>query len=267
MKKSLFKILCIVLVLALLSPNVFAATPAPEVPLAVEATVTRVKNEIATGQITDMEDVFLVAYQHLGADLKEEGLTAYINQDGTLGFTQVLTTNQTRSGSMEQELAVTSIALLNTDGTRSTVRIDSLTGYDSGSLSSISVYATHTAYIWRENTVGPDLIDEEFRYKLNYAVTTINYNTGSFVPTKLVHEYEGTQYFIGTADDIYETDQDTINNPGNGSHNFDPSSTSWFQSGSGITGWIMTTATIYISNTANTIELCVTYSLADREFQ
>ena len=60
MKKRMFRVLCVVLALALLAPNVFAATPPAEVPLADEATVTRVKNEIAQGEITDMEDVFLV---------------------------------------------------------------------------------------------------------------------------------------------------------------------------------------------------------------
>ena len=267
MKKRMFRMLCVVLALALLAPNVFAATSAPEVPLADEATVTRVKNEIAQGEITDMEDLFLVAYQHLGADLEEEGMTAYINEDGTLGFTQILNTNQTRSGSTEQELAVTSIAFLNADGTRSTVRIDSITGYGSGSISGLPVYATHTAYIWRETSTGPDLIDEEFKFKLNYAVTTINYDTSLFVPTKLVHEYEGIQYYSESADDIYETGIDEIDNPSNGSHSFTPGSRSWLRSGSGITGWIKTTATIYVSNTGNTIELSVTYSLADRAFQ
>ena len=32
MKKSCFKVLCMVLIIALLAPNAFAATPAPEVP-------------------------------------------------------------------------------------------------------------------------------------------------------------------------------------------------------------------------------------------
>lgn len=88
-KKSLFKILCMVLIIALLAPNAFAATPAPEAPLADAATVERVKQEIAEGQIIDMEDLLLVAYQHLGADINEDGMTAYINEDGTLGITQM----------------------------------------------------------------------------------------------------------------------------------------------------------------------------------
>ena len=47
MKKSCFIILCMVLIIALLAPNVFAATPAPEAPLADAATVARVKQETA----------------------------------------------------------------------------------------------------------------------------------------------------------------------------------------------------------------------------
>ena len=261
-KNGIFKILCLVLVMALLSPHVFAATPAPEVPLADAATVARVKQEIAAGQITDMEDVFLVAYQHLDADIEEDGMTAYINPDGTLGFTQIISTTRTRNGSTEQKLAVTSIALLNSDGTRSTVRIDSITGYDSGSLSNISVYATHTAFIWRESTLTSDLGIADYRFKLDEIVTTINYNTVSFVPTKLVQEYYAEQNFGGSS----EANSKTTNNPSNGSHSFSPGNASWFDSGQGITGSIKASAKVYISNTSSTIDLCVTYSLADREF-
>jgi hypothetical protein len=119
MKKSLFKVLCMVLIIALLAPNAFAATPTPEAPLADAATVARVKQEIAAGEITDMEDLFQVAYQHLGADLGEEGMTAYINGDGTLGITQILNSEKkmTRSGEVEEQMvAVTSLMILDMTG-------------------------------------------------------------------------------------------------------------------------------------------------------
>ena len=165
MKKQMFRVLCVVLALALLAPNVFAATQPPEVPLADEATVTRVKNEIAQGQITDVKDVFLVAYQHLGADLEEEGMTAYINEDGTLGFTQVISAENkmTRSGEAEDfTIATSSMLLVDNDGNQiTTYDVVSNAIYDSGygGLDSVSVYAVHTAY-FNVNS-SPD-IESEF---------------------------------------------------------------------------------------------------------
>ena len=55
MKKLCFKVLCMVLIIALLAPNVFAAAPTPEAPLADAATVERVKQEVADGEITDVK--------------------------------------------------------------------------------------------------------------------------------------------------------------------------------------------------------------------
>ena len=152
MKKSVFKVLCMVLIIALLAPNAFAATPTPEVPLVDAATVSRVKQEVADGEITDMEDLFLVAYQHLGADLDEEGMTAYINEDGTLGITQILSSEKkkTRSGGEVEEytFATTTMMLLDNEGRQ-------ITDYESyynppdtayGGAASLAMSATHTAY-------------------------------------------------------------------------------------------------------------------------
>ena len=231
MKKRMFIVLCMVLIIALLSPNVFAATPAPEVPLADEATVTRVKNEIAAGEITDMEDVFLVAYQHLGADLEEEGMTAYINEDGTLGFTYVISSEKkmTRSGELEEKsIALTSLAILDNEA-------NLLTDYEyyynccvletAGSLN--TVYVTHTMYI---NARIPAFYDVQLQ--LNYVATNLSHTSPSVLTAKLVQMYEGRrdQYTIT------DSQSRTLHNPGSAVYNFTPNSRTWFNPTSGSEG-------------------------------
>ncbi len=265
MKKSCFKVLCMVLIIALLAPNAFAATPTPEAPLADAATVERVKQEIAAGEITDMEDLFLVAYQHLGADLEEEGMTAYINEDGTLGFTQIINNNNTgdlvlysRENNNEvSEYAVTSVALLDTEGNVQPFSIDTMIGDDSGSLNNISVYVTHTAYIRRN-----DLGDSVHKFKLGFMVTSISYNLETFAPLKLVQSYESYQNYGDTP----QTASLTTNNPARISHTFNPNTSTWYDSGWGITGGIRTTATVTFANTAETLVLSTQFSLHNKDF-
>ena len=229
MKKRMFRMLCAVLALALLAPNVVAATPTPEVPLADEATVTRVKNEIATGEITDMEDVFLVAYQHLGADLEEDGMTAYINEDGTLGFTQIISSKKsiTRSGEVEEKsIAVTSMALVDNEGnllSNSGPYPGSFIDTVSGNFADILVYVTHTAYYsFRDEVIGDGTEQGMFsvrEIKVTKVITTIAYDSNAFVPTKLVQLYEEVTAPVSNS----LTETKTTNSPGRGTFTFIPS--------------------------------------------
>ena len=255
MKKRMFRVLCVVLALALLAPNVFAATPTPEVPLADEATVTRVKNEIATGQITDMEDVFLVAYQHLGADINEDGMTAYINPDGTLGVTQVINSEKkmTRSGETEEKsIAVTSMALIDYSG-------EPITTYEStynelvynayGQLDEVMIYATHTtllATIYYEDDLGYPHQD----MKIQHMITNLACGTNAFTVSRLVQYYEH-QYMYAT----YPEDSDvrTIYSPSASAYTFYPDS-DWERMVTN-TDRLLSTATVYIENYNQTIYL------------
>ena len=262
MKKRMFRVLCVALALALLAPNVFAATPAPEVPLADEATVTRVKNEIATGQITDMEDVFLVAYQHLGADLEEDGMTAYINEDGTLGFTQIISSNgnTARSGGVnEKSIAVSSMALVDNDGiVQSNYEpiYDSFSESDYGEIAGISFYVTHTAYY---NTIEVfNGLTWEVDIKMTSMKTTISYDTASFIPTQLVQTY--SEVTVPFSDPICV--EKITNNPTRGSYTFSPSIADYEREfDQKFACYLRTTATVYISNTNNTIYLWTQNSL------
>ena len=264
MKKLGFKVLCMVLVMALLSPNVFAATPAPEVPLADAATVERVKQEIAVGQITDMEDLFLVAYQHLGADLEEEGMTAYINEDGTLGFTQIVSNGNsngdvslcsTDNGVEEITYAVTTMALIDNEG-------NLLTDYESyyispdyayGGAAAIAISATHTAYYnGRASTNGWYTF---YEIQISHMVTSFSCADGNHYITQVDQEYKYFPEF--TFEDIYtESDaKTTYCSQVAGSYSFTPSSRGWHSDDSG-TGRIETYATIYLAGTDETI--CLT---------
>ena len=255
MKKSLFKALCLVLIIALLAPNAFAATPAPEAPLADAATVERVKQEIANGEITDMEDLFLVAYQHLGADLEEEGMTAYINEDGTLGITQIISSNssRTRSGMLiEKDIAVTSILFVDNEGNQVSdfelVFIPDDHTY-SGGIADLLVYATHTAYYTNKyEDYGYGFIGTEW-VKFNFMATTIRYEGSTFTASRLVQYYEGYQgYDFPTV----TTDSLTRTSPTATTYEFRPDGTQYYlvRCDEAAGGYIKSRSTIYIANSS-----------------
>ena len=222
MKKSAFKVLCLVLIIAMLAPNAFAATPTPEAPLADAATVERVKQEIVDGEITDMGDLFLVAYQHLGADLEEEGMTAYINEDGTLGVTQIISSEKkmTRSGEAEEVTFATSVlALIDEDG--AIVMSDGYTPYpDYANVDIAGISIAHTAYY------NGKITNEGLEYlqwvQLSHMVTTINGASASNYVTRLEQKYE----FV----DDHEIDElatQVRTNVVSGSYSFTPAERRW----------------------------------------
>ena len=273
MKKSLFKALCLVLIIAMLAPNAFAATPAPEAPLADAATVARVKQEIANGEITDMEDLFLVAYQHLGADISEDGMTAYINEDGTLGITQIIENNDgdasvysRNSGSEEKTVAVTSMALVDNEGnlvTNSTYDYYSFTDTVSGSFANILVYVTHTAYYSLYDVAIGDAPEKPLYYdtyiKVSKVVTTIAYDSNAFVPTKLVQLYSEVTAPYSNA----STETKTTDSPGRGTFTFVPSIADYHLefNGTDTSCHYRTASMVYIENLSNAIYLEATNNL------
>lgn len=245
MKKRMFRVLCVVLALALLAPNVFAATPPAEVLLADEATVTRVKNEIATGEITDVKDVFLVAYQHLGADLEEEGMTAYINEDGTLGFTQVISSNGNNArsdGSNEAILAVTSVLLVDEDG--QPLSADDLiygsfsqSGY--AGLDSVMIYAANTIRIQIRYDYSMEL-----HIRLTSVSTAISYGSDAFTASNLTQSYETCQAGAAT----HYTGSRTLGIASAGTYTYSVAGP-WHNPTSGcVGGFIKGSATIYVAN-------------------
>ena len=259
MKKSCFKVLCMVLIIALLAPNAFAATPAPEAPLADAATVERVKQEIANGEITDMEDLFLVAYQHLGADLEEEGMTAYINEDGTLGLTQIIGSEKkmTKSGEMESKtIAVTSLALIDYSGELITAYESAFTelAYSvSGQWDEIMIYATQTTYLG----VVP-YNDGYYIYqnmKVLRVVTNLLYGTNAFTPSRLVQHYA----YEEDAGIVSDSDTQTIYSPAAIAHTFYPDG-DWETRETNLSR-LLTTSTVYIPNSTQTIYLKQEFSL------
>ena len=254
MKKSFFKVLCMVLIIALLAPNVFAATPAPEAPLADAATVERVKQEIAAGELTDVEDLFLVAYQHLGADLEEEGMTAYINEDGTLGITQIINSYRTADGLfVKNEYAVSSVLLVDIGGNQ-------ITNYDSllsnaatrayGGLDSVMVYASHTAYYY-EQLAQHDDGKLHYQAKLSHMETTLTYGSNAFSASRLVQSFTAQQNHF---DVLHEGSKTTVNPVAGTLYKYEPDGTKWYWSAetnnSVWGGGIITNATVYIANSS-----------------
>ena len=267
MKKRMFRMLCVVLALALLAPNVFAATPPPEVPLADETTVTRVKNEIAAGEITDMEDVFLVAYQHLGADLEEEGMTAYINEDGTLGLVQIIENDNAdasaytlNDGSVERTIAVMSLGSYDGDGrllndyTYETYPFNRSDSDDNG-----VVNVTHTMYITGEKHSMYGLT----RVKLDRISTTIIHTSASYVSSELVQAYKIEDGY----GDIYPLrGSRTIAGPSTGTHTYYPGDTGWYGPTNGnLGGSINTSSTVTVVGIDDPIHIDLTFEFEDAE--
>lgn len=250
MKKRMFRMLCVVLALALLAPNVFAATPAPEVPLADEATVIRVKNEIATGEITDMEDLFLVAYQHLGADLEEEGMTAYINEDGTLGFTQVIS-NSTDNGDVslcstddvveEKTYVVSTLGLFNVEsGELTYIEYEPQADTVHCSVNGTNVVIVHSAYYNGSGDVSS--LNPDLDIRISHMVTTITGADGAHYVTRLVQKYEHLWFGVPTEEDTKIT-----TNVYSGSYYFTPSNRTWYQTYCPDPECLKTTVEVYIA--------------------
>lgn len=250
MKKRMFRMLCVVLALALLAPNVFAATPPPEAPLADEATVTRVKNEIATGEITDMEDVFLVAYQHLGADLEEEGMTAYINEDGTLGFTQIISKSidngdislcSTNNVGEEKTYVVSTLGLFNVEsGELTSVEYNPQADTAHCPVNGTNVVIVHSAYYDGYGEGSP--INPTLYIRINRMVTTITGADGAHYVTRLVQKYEHLWYGQPT-----EEDSKITTNVYSGSYYFTPSNRTWHQAYCPDPECLRTTVEVYIA--------------------
>ena len=260
MKKSLFKVLCMVLIIALLAPNAFAATPAPEAPLANAATVERVKQEIAAGEITDMEDLFLVAYQHLGADLEEEGMTAYINEDGTLGFTQIISSEKkmTRSGETEEKtIAVMSLGAYDSEGNiLSDYYYHNYPISKPNSDSQGLVYVTHTMNITVRG-VGAYVVE---KVRLNNVATQISHSTNTYLTSELVQEY----IVVPEALSGTYSNSKTTAWPGSGTHTFYASDTGWHNPSSGsVGGYFQTASTLTVVNIEEPIHIDLEVKFVD----
>ena len=262
-KKSLFKVLCMVLIIALLAPNAFAATPTPEAPLADAATVERVKQEIAEGKITDVKDVFLVAYQHLGANLAEEGLTAYINEDGSLGMMQIInngnsdTSLLTSSGASDEfELAVSTLAMIDNDGTFVTsAPYNPETDYTYETVEGTGISVVQTAYY---NGRG-DLLDylSDCEVQLNYMVTSIS---GSGTTNTVISFVQRYMHMVHGAVD--EQGSRMVTGVVNGPYSFTPSQRSWYPV-YGHIGALVTRAELTISGVSGTVYVETMFSTFD----
>ena len=266
MKKMWFKALCLVLVMALLAPNVFAATPTPEVPLADEATVARVRQEIADGEITDMEDLFLVAYQHLGADLEEEGMTAYINEDGTLGITQIISSEKkmTRSGIVEtKKLAVMTAGSFDNQGRLlDNTWLELYPYYDTGNANGV-VHATLTTYVKFEFVELFEAGAEDrnpTRVGLDSMRTTIIHTQTGYVSSKLVQSYVAYESFAVTNPDQGSL---TTNWPASGTHTYAINGELYGITSGTPSGYLATFSTLTVQNISNPIELSFYLPFAD----
>lgn len=178
----------------------------------------------------------------------EDGLSASIDENGRLQIIQVLgSTNNTRSGNTETEIAASTIMVLDAGGNES-IYTDYRTAQ--GGMASASIYATHTTYLRAyilDQLVGSTLQCNR--------MTTVLSIYGSTSPTAMQHYYEGSEVaHVG----LEYRSSSLISSPiANQTYTFTPSNTGKFQIGE--TGGMLTRARIYVGNTyfdvTNVIEL------------
>ena len=247
MGKKICKIICVMLCALLFVSNMSIAASANE--NEDEAYVRRVRQELITGEVTDPVDVFKVVYEHLNADIDEDGMTAYIQEDGTLTVTQIVDNNNSRSVGSNVNIAVSSMRFVDDEGVPLTdyeYYYNELYETNYGQSSTYMVYVGHTAY-YNVRTSG--VAWSEIEVQLSYMVTTISYGTNAYTASKLEQSY-------GIYDTYPELDAHpaegvkTRYSPSAGSYRYSPSSMEWIDPTSGNTGGgIYTLAEVSIANT------------------
>lgn len=177
------------------------------------ATISRVKSEVLSGNLTNQQDVLRVAwneYQTRKARASTFQETAMSNVPDSFTITQVVDT-VIDSETMSTKSLIASTALIVVDENLNQVtpsRVANLVTQDDHiSFITYDVYATHTAYFWSE-TSG-DLLDD-IEITMQRMTTQIFYQSSTTVITTLQHKY---RYFEGPLP--YDESDDIIYQPVN----------------------------------------------------
>ncbi len=247
MKKSVAKMLLIALIALFINtsfPSVEAAERITSDSVS-SSTLNRVCDEILTGEITKIEDIFCVASAYMDAGLLQSGITASINKDGRLQIMQLidLKTANLQSIHEKSDVAVSVLLVLNPDGTEA-----SGTQYlqDSGGLNEYSVFAVHTAYF--------DMRENSFFDPIEVRMTTIStrliYGT-QMTASRLVHSYSAEQNRL---DDSQESRTfASVNSPVQGRDYTNSVYSSWYSVGKGLQGYLSSKAVISVGTTSFTL--------------
>jgi hypothetical protein len=213
-----------------------------------------------------MEDLFLVAYQHLGADISKDGMTAYINEDGTLGITQIIENDNSdvsvyslTSGVAEKTIAVSTLALID-DGAMVTQNIyNPAPDQRSEIIDGTDLYIMHTAYYDGQVIGDPNEIDSIWQIRLRYMISSVSHPGVTNQVTKLVQWYEHRKDFQTTESDI-KTTTGIIS----GSYTFTPGIRSWHNTALYETASIVTSATFYVTGIEDPVCLEIAIQLHDQ---
>ena len=219
MKKSVAKMLLIALIALFINtsfPSVEAAERITSDSVS-SSTLNRVCDEILTGEINKIEDIFMQLI-----DLKTANL---------------------QSIHEKSDVAVSVLLVLNPDGTEA-----SGTQYlqDSGGLNEYSVFAVHTAYF--------DMRENSFFDPIEVRMTTIStrliYGT-QMTASRLVHSYSAEQNRL---DDSQESRTfASVNSPVQGRDYTNSVYSSWYSVGKGLQGYLSSKAVISVGTTSFTL--------------
>ena len=250
---------CLSLVFVYFVPAVVATEPTSDVSSDV-VMLEQVKEQLSTGEITDPSALFLVAFEHLDADIEEDGMTSRIAEDGSLNITQIVKREKTRSAETSMDFTSTTLMLLDNEGRAVTedykYYYNALKSSNSGGLDKYMVYATQTAYY----NVKVNPLATSMYVQLNYMTTTLAYGSSAFSASKLVQSYENYSDFASSP----VTGSKTTNAPSAGTYTYKPSGMSWYSPTSGnVGGGIITKGTVTIKNSTTTFQVTTTLRFAD----
>lgn len=193
-------------------------------------TIERVHHEVLSGNITNQQDVILVALAEYAQSQTSTAMKARKNvshSDDFLMISQVLACHvDPNTGCEYKSVAVTSLLIVDEKGnqvTRAEIE-DSYTEGDYTSFGNYQVYATHTAYLDRRmDNLGELVPDVEVR--LSKMETRINYGSSVTVSTTLQHTYRFVE--SGQIPTVYSESQVIYNPSNNHPYSFTPPSSPW----------------------------------------
>lgn len=175
------------------------------------ATISRVKSEVLSGNLTNQQDILRVAWseyqtrQARASTLQKSSVSAVPD---SFTITQVVdTVVDPKTNSTKKLVASTALIVVDDNLEQITPsRVSNLvTQEDNISFLTYDVYATHTAYFWSE-TSG-DLLDD-IEITMQRMTTQIFYQSSTTVNTTLQHKY---RYFEGPLP--YDESDDIIYQP------------------------------------------------------
>lgn len=245
--KKFYAMISLVLVLVLMVPVTCFAAPAE-----AEVTEMQLRQELLDGNTEHLEAVIAMAYDHLNADIKEDGMTAEIDDDGRICVTQVIETQVNAAGDKIIDYATSKIIVADKNGVEvppGAEYVGDQVFQRDETLGKYGINIIHTAYASVKKSNG---LATSLYVRMKLITTKLTYNNSSYSASKLVQEYNARQAVAFAT----HTESRTVNNPAAGTHSLGTSTNEWYSPSSGSVGGFMY-AHAYVTVDGVTYDICV----------